>query len=148
MGHLGERQGRRAQHRRTAGGQGASRTRRQDRERRSGQRGRNVYCRIASGAHEYIQAQDFQAAGKYEDALGGYKKAIALDKQFGRAYAGLGAVSNSLGRREGGRYYKQALDLINRMTDRESSGTRGGYYLLIRDLDKAREQFHDRHSQT
>src|SRR3954452_14763879 len=47
-------------------------------------------------AHEYIQAQDLQAAGKYEDALEGYKKAIGLDKQFGRAYAGLGAVSNSL----------------------------------------------------
>ena len=93
-------------------------------------------------AHEYIQAQDFQAAGKYEDALGGYEKAIALDKQFGRAYAGLGAVSNSLGRPDKAvEYYKQALDLINRMTDREKFRTRGGYYLLIRDLDKAREQF-------
>ena len=27
-------------------------------------------------AHEYIQAQDLQAAGKYEDALDGYNKAI------------------------------------------------------------------------
>ena len=93
-------------------------------------------------AHEYIQAQDLQAAGKYEDALEGYNKAIALDKQFGRAYAGLGAVSNSLGRPDQAvEYYKQALDFVDRMTDREKFRTRGGYYLLIRDLDKAREQF-------
>jgi len=93
-------------------------------------------------AHEYVQAQDFQAAGRYTEALDGYKKALQLDPKLGRAYAGLGAVSNSLGRQaEAVEYYKQALDLIDRMTDREKFRTRGGYYLLIRDLDKSREQF-------
>lgn len=95
-----------------------------------------------AAAHEYIQAQEYQGAGEYQKALDGYQKAIALDKQFGRAYAGLGAVSNSLGARdEAVSYYKQALDLVNRMTEREKFRTRGGYYLLIRDLDKAREQY-------
>ena len=93
-------------------------------------------------AHEYMQAQELQAAGKYSEAFDGYQKALKLDPQFGRAYAGLGAVSSSMGRRDDAvGYYKQALGLIDRMTDREKFRTRGGYYLLIRDLDKAREQF-------
>ena len=93
-------------------------------------------------AHEYIQAQELQAAGRYADAVAGYQKALKLDSKLGRAYAGLGAVSNSMGRRdEAIEYYKQALDYVNRMTAREKFRTRGGYYLLIRDLDKAREQF-------
>ena len=51
-------------------------------------------------------------------------------------------MSNSLGRPDQAvEYYKQALDFVDRMTDREKFRTRGGYYLLIRDLDKAREQF-------
>jgi tetratricopeptide (TPR) repeat protein len=93
-------------------------------------------------AHEYVQAQDFQAAGRYTEAIEGYQKALQLDPKLGRAYAGLGAVSNSLGRQtEAAAYYKQAIDLIDRMTEREKYRTRGGYYLQIRDLDKSREQF-------
>ena len=93
-------------------------------------------------AHEYVQAQELQAAGRYAEALEGYKKALKLDSQLGRAYAGLGAVSNSmLHRDEAIGYYKQALDFIDRMTDREKFRTRGGYYAAIGDNDKAREQF-------
>ena len=93
-------------------------------------------------AHEYLQAQELQAAGKYQEALDGYKKALTLDPQLGRAYAGLGAVSNSmLNRDEAIKYYKQALGLIDRMTDREKFRTRGGYYAAIGDNDKAMEQY-------
>jgi tetratricopeptide (TPR) repeat protein len=93
-------------------------------------------------AHEYVQAQELQAAGKYPEALEGYKKALKLDSQLGRAYAGLGAVSNSmLHRDEAIGYYKQALLLIDRMTDREKFRTRGGYYAAIGDNEKAREQY-------
>jgi tetratricopeptide (TPR) repeat protein len=93
-------------------------------------------------AHEYVQAQELQAAGRYAEALDGYKKALKLDPQLGRAYAGLGAVSNSnLRRDEAIGYYKQALGLIDRMTDREKFRTRGGYYASIGDYEKAREQY-------
>ena len=93
-------------------------------------------------AHEYVQAQELQAAGRYADALEGYNKALKLDPQLGRAYAGLGAVSNSmLHRDEAIGYYKQALGLIDRMTDREKFRTRGGYYAVIGDNEKAREQY-------
>ena len=93
-------------------------------------------------AHEYLQAQELQSAGKYTDAIEGYKKALKLDPKLGRAYAGLGAVSNSLQKRDDAiAYYKQALGLIDRMTDREKFRTRGGYYAAIGDNDKAREQY-------
>ena len=93
-------------------------------------------------AHEYVQAQELQAAGRYAEALEGYKRALKLDPQLGRAYAGLGAVSNSnLHRDEAIGYYKQALGLIDRMTAREKFRTRGGYYASVGDYEKAREQY-------
>ena len=93
-------------------------------------------------ASAYVQAQELQSAGKYQEALDGYQKALKLDPQLGRAYAGLGAVSNSmLNRDEAIKYYKQALGLIDRMTDREKFRTRGGYYAAIGDNDKAMEQY-------
>jgi eukaryotic-like serine/threonine-protein kinase len=93
-------------------------------------------------AHEYVQAQELQAAGKYPEALDAYNRALKLDPQLGRAYAGLGAVSNSmLNRDQAINYYKQALGLIDRMTDREKFRTRGGYYASIGDNEKAREQY-------
>jgi tetratricopeptide (TPR) repeat protein len=92
-------------------------------------------------AHAYTAAQELQWAGKYEDAAAGYKKALELDPNMGRAYSGLGAVTSSLGRRdEAEGYYKQALARLGRMTDREKYRTRGGYYLLTRNTDKAREE--------
>jgi tetratricopeptide (TPR) repeat protein len=92
-------------------------------------------------AHEYVRAQELQWAGKYEDAIAGYQKAVKLDPTLGRAYAGLGAVSSSLGnRQEAEKFYAQALQMLDRMTDREKYRTRGGYYLLMRDSERAREQ--------
>jgi tetratricopeptide (TPR) repeat protein len=92
-------------------------------------------------AHEYVRAQELQWAGKYEEAIAGYKRALELDKDLGRAYAGLGAVSNSLGRRqEAEEYFKQALKLLDGMTDREKYRTRSAYFLHIQNPVKAREE--------
>ena len=92
-------------------------------------------------AHAYTTAQEYQWAGKYQEAFDEYKRATELDPTMGRAFAGLGAVASSLGRTgEAEEYYKQALARLNRMTDREKYRTRGGYYLLTRNADKAREE--------
>jgi len=93
-------------------------------------------------ASAYVRAQELQSAGKLKEALDGYNKALELDKQLGRAYAGLGAVSSAMGNRDNAiQYYKQALNLIDRMTDREKFRTRGGYYTAIGENDKSREQY-------
>jgi len=93
-------------------------------------------------AHEYGAAQDFQWAGNWDEAIRHYRKALDLDPNLGRAYAGLAAVESNRGRRqEAEKYYKDALARIDRMSDREKYRTRGGYYLLIRNPDNAIEEF-------
>jgi tetratricopeptide (TPR) repeat protein len=93
-------------------------------------------------AHEYAVAQDFQWAGNWDEATRHYRKALDLDPNLGRAYAGLAAVESNRGRRaEAEKYYKDAFARIDRMSDREKYRTRGGYYLLIRNPDNAIEEF-------
>jgi len=92
-------------------------------------------------ARAYASGQELQWAGKYEQAFAEYKKAVTLDPDLGRAYAGLGAVASSLGRRqEAEEFYKQALAHSSRMTEREKYRTRSGYYLLQRNSEKALEE--------
>ena len=93
-------------------------------------------------AHEYAVAQDVQWAGKWDEAIRHYSKAIELDPNLGRAYAGLAAVENNRGRRrEAEKYYQLAVARLDRMTDREKYRTRGGYFLLMRKPDSAIEEF-------
>ena len=92
-------------------------------------------------AHAYVQAQELQWAGKYDEAIAEYLKAVQLDPTLGRAYAGLGAVSSSLGKRDDAeKYYKQAIENIDRMTEREKYRTRAGYYLLRHDVRKGTDE--------
>jgi len=93
-------------------------------------------------AHEYALAQNLQREGDWEEAIRHYRKALDLDPNLGRAYAGLAAVESNRGRRQDAeKYYKDALSRIDRMSEREKYRTRGGYYLLIRNPDNAIEEF-------
>ncbi len=93
-------------------------------------------------AHEYAVAQDLQWAGKWEEAVRHYQRAVELDPNMGRAYAGLAAVESNRGRRqEAQKYYELALARIDRMSEREKYRTRGGYYLLERKPDSAIQEF-------
>ena len=93
-------------------------------------------------AHEYALAQNLQWEGNWDEAIRHYQKALDLDPNLGRAYAGLAAVESNRGRRQDAeKYYKEALARIDRMSDREKYRTRGGYYLLIRNPDNAIEEF-------
>ncbi len=92
---------------------------------------------------EYSTAQDLQNAGQNEDALAHYRKAIELDPKFGRAYAGAANISIRLGRQvEAEAMFKQALSLMDRMTDREKHRTLGSYYLqIVGNYEKAVEEY-------
>lgn len=84
-------------------------------------------------AHAYAQGQDLQQAGKFTEAIKAFEQAIGLDAGMGRAYAGIAATDQNLGRQSDAESnYKLALERIDRMTEREKFRTRGGYYLLIR----------------
>ncbi len=89
-------------------------------------------------AHEYVQAQELQWQGQFDQAIQHYQKAVALDPDMGRAYAGLAAMYANLGRtQEAEDEYKIAMSKLDRMTEREKYRTRGGYYLLTRNWDRA-----------
>jgi tetratricopeptide (TPR) repeat protein len=99
-------------------------------------------ARSLEAAHAYVAAQELQWAGKQEEAIGAYQKAIQLDPDLGRAYAGLGAVTAALGRRqEAEQYYQEAFKRFDRMTDREKFRTRGGFYLITQNAVRASEEF-------
>ena len=93
-------------------------------------------------AHDYAVAQGLRYAGKSDEAIQAFKKAIELDPSFGSAYGSLAAVYWNLGNQaEAIKSYKTAMQHIDRMTDREKYRTRGGYYLAVADGDKAVEEF-------
>ena len=92
--------------------------------------------------HEYAEAQEARYAGKLEEAIKGFHRAVELDPNFGSAYGNLGALAWNQGNQaESVNYYKLAMQHIDRMTDREKFRTRGGYYLAVADGDKAVEEF-------
>jgi tetratricopeptide (TPR) repeat protein/tRNA A-37 threonylcarbamoyl transferase component Bud32 len=98
-------------------------------------------ARSLDAAKAYVRGQELQWAGKQEEALAAYKEAVTLDPELGRAYAGLGAVSGNLGRRqESERYYQEAFKRLDRMTDREKYRTRGPYFLITQNSAQALEE--------
>ncbi len=92
--------------------------------------------------HAYALAQQLQWDGRWDEAVGAYQEAARLDPGLGRAYAGIAVIRNNQGRREEAeRHYSEALAHIGRMSDREKYRTRGGYYLITRQPDRAIEEF-------
>lgn len=90
----------------------------------------------------YARAQDLTTAGKDEEAIKEYLKALELDPNLGRAYAGLAVVYRNRGELDQARkYYDKAMGLLDQMTDREKFRTRGGYYFINRNYKKAIEEF-------
>jgi eukaryotic-like serine/threonine-protein kinase len=92
--------------------------------------------------HQYGIAMEQQFSGKWEDALQSFSKAAALDPNFGRAYSGMAAASRALGRgQDAQKYFKLAMEHVDRMTERERYRTRGLYYATIGDLPKCVEEY-------
>jgi tetratricopeptide (TPR) repeat protein len=95
-------------------------------------------------AHEYALGQEAFALGRWGEAEAHYKKAVELDPNLGRAYAGMAAVHANQGRRqEADRWFREAMARISRMSDREKYRTRGLYFVVSREGAKAAEQFED-----
>ena len=93
-------------------------------------------------SQQYALAQELQWQGKWDTALQAYSRSTELDPGLGRAYAGMAVILANTGRKqEAEKNFKLALSKIDRMTDREQYRTRGAYYLMERDYDKAIEQY-------
>jgi hypothetical protein len=99
-------------------------------------------ARSLEGAHEYALAQTADLAGKWDDAIQHARKALEFDPELGRAYVVLGISYHNTGQpQEAEKYFRLALAKIDSMSDREKYRTRGAYYLMERNPDKAIEQF-------
>jgi eukaryotic-like serine/threonine-protein kinase len=92
--------------------------------------------------HQYGLAMELQFAGKMDPALRAFTKATELDPNFGRAYSGMAAMSRNLGRQaDAERYFKLAMEHVDRMTERERFRARGAYYVTVGDLQKCVEEY-------
>jgi serine/threonine protein kinase/tetratricopeptide (TPR) repeat protein len=93
-------------------------------------------------AKSYAMAQDLQGMGQWEKAIPLYSRAVELDPNMGRAYAGLAVMYRNLGKsKEAEKYYQLAMARIDRMTERERYRTLGGYFVTIGNQQKAVEQY-------
>jgi tetratricopeptide (TPR) repeat protein len=90
---------------------------------------------------DYSHAQDLLYQSKDEEAIAYYKRAIASDPNFGRAYSGWAISAQNLGRREEAlQAWNKAVSLVDRMTDREKNRTMGNYYIAVpKNYEKAVE---------
>ena len=91
----------------------------------------------------YARGQDLSVQGQFEEALLAYQAAVEYDPEFGRAFAGMGVVYGNLRQEEQAEAsYQQALQHLDRMSERERYRTLGGYYLLVsHNYEKAIENY-------
>jgi tetratricopeptide (TPR) repeat protein/tRNA A-37 threonylcarbamoyl transferase component Bud32 len=93
-------------------------------------------------AHAYVQAQDFLTAGNWQDAIDAFTDLVEDYPKMGRAYSGIAvALANMNRREEAAEYYELAMSHIDHMTEREKGRTRGTYYLMTRNYEKASEVY-------
>jgi eukaryotic-like serine/threonine-protein kinase len=92
--------------------------------------------------HLYNVGMEQQFAGKTEDALRSFSKAVELDPNFARAYSGMSATSGNLGRQaDGEKYIKLAMEHLDRMTERERYHARALFYSMISNYPKCVEEY-------
>ncbi len=92
--------------------------------------------------HQDSLGVDEQLAGKYQEAFDSFQKSAELDPKFARAYTGMAAMANNLGRTtDAVKYMKLAMDNKDRMTERELYRNQGLYYLILGDWQNCTEQY-------
>jgi len=92
--------------------------------------------------HQDALGVDEQFAGKFQEAFDSFQKASQLDPHFARAYTGMAAMANNLGRSSDAvKYMKMAMDNKDRMTERERYRNQGLYYLTTGDWKSCVDQY-------
>jgi tetratricopeptide (TPR) repeat protein len=93
---------------------------------------------------EYARGLDLAATLNYREALEAFSKAATLDPGFGSAYVGMAFASINLDRREDTeKYVKQALNHLDKMTERERYRLRGFYYMVTNDYQACVKEYGD-----
>jgi tetratricopeptide (TPR) repeat protein len=93
---------------------------------------------------EYAKAMEALSRSQFNQAMQGFSKAVKLDPKFGLAYAGMAIASNNLGRQQDAEnYVKQAIALVDGMTERERYRTRGMFYFITSDYQSCVKEYGD-----
>ena len=94
-------------------------------------------------AHIYSLGQLATERGELGQAAQDYQKAVQLDPNLGRAWAGLAVASVNLKKpADAADYYKKALTLLDHMSEREKYRTLGTYYAaFLRNYPQAIENY-------
>jgi eukaryotic-like serine/threonine-protein kinase len=92
--------------------------------------------------HQDSLGVEEQFAGKFQEAFDSFQKAAQLDPKFARAYTGMAAMAQNLGRPgDAVKYMNLAMQHVDRMTERERFRNRGLYYLTTGDWQKCVQEF-------
>ncbi len=93
---------------------------------------------------EYAGAMESLSRARYGDALQGFSNAVALDPNFGLAYAGMAIASRNLDRQEDAeKYAQEALRHLDGMTERERYRARGLFYMVTGDHPACVKEYGD-----
>jgi tetratricopeptide (TPR) repeat protein/predicted Ser/Thr protein kinase len=92
--------------------------------------------------HQDALGVEEQFAGKFQEAFDSFQKAAELDPKFARAYTGMAAMAQNLGRpTDAVNYMKLAMEHVDRMTERERYRDRGLYYLTAGDWQNCVQEY-------
>lgn len=92
--------------------------------------------------HQDALGVEEQFAGKFQEAFDSFQKAAQLDPKFARAYTGMAAMANNLGRPgDALKYMKLAMQNVDRMTERERYRNQGLYYLTAGDWQNCVQEY-------
>ncbi|HEY3706844.1 MAG TPA: protein kinase [Terracidiphilus sp.] len=92
--------------------------------------------------HQDALGGELQFAGKFQEAFDRFQKAAQLDPKFARAYTGMAAMAQNLGRSQDAvNYMNLAMEHVDRMTDRERYRNRGLYYLTTGDWQHCVQEY-------
>jgi tetratricopeptide (TPR) repeat protein len=92
--------------------------------------------------HQDALAVEEQFAGKFQEAFDSFRKAAELDPKFARAYTGMAAMAQNLGRpTDAVKYMKLAMEQVDRMTERERYRNQGLYDLTTGDWQSCVQEY-------
>jgi tetratricopeptide (TPR) repeat protein len=92
--------------------------------------------------HQDALGVEEQFAGNFQEAFDSFHKAAELDPKFARAYTGMAAMAQNLGRpSDAVKYMKLAMEHVDRMTERERYRNRGLYYLTTGDWQNCVQEY-------
>jgi tetratricopeptide (TPR) repeat protein/predicted Ser/Thr protein kinase len=83
-----------------------------------------------------------QFAGKFQEAFESFQRAAQLDPKFARAYTGMAAMAQNLGKpQDAVQYMNLAMQHVDRMTERERYRNRGLYFLTTGDWHSCVQEY-------